>query len=184
MALLPRRLRSFRWPSRDHIVDPSVVLSTSKDLWDGDALEIFIAPPSSTGYDGHYGTSTSGGPIQVIVSPPGGTTSARAGVFLDYPMTGVIQSLPSDQYTVRDTSDGYAIELRLPWGTGQTPQSGNGVAFDFAVDVTDDPAAGHRQLQGVLNQTFVDGSELCGMSANQAALPACDVRAWCMPTLQ
>ena len=37
-----------------HVSDPSVLASASADLWDGDAVELFIAPPSSAGYDGHY----------------------------------------------------------------------------------------------------------------------------------
>jgi len=171
--------------SHVHVSDANVIPSTGDVLWDGDAIEYFVAPPSTSGYDGSYSTGADRGPRQIVLSPPGPDKPARGAVYLDYVITGQVTTLPAEYFAGRLVSDGYELELRLPWGSvTDPPASGKRIAFDFAIDVQDSPDAGQRQLQGTINQTFVDGSELCGLASGQAAWPACDTRTWCQPALE
>lgn len=160
--------------------------SVTDQLWRGDAIELFIAPPSPAGYDGSYSTTYDTGPLQIILSAPSTASQARAEVCLDCPITGLpATALSSAEYAGRLVADGYEFEVRLPWGrVTDGPASGKSIAFDFAVDVGSVPGAGGAELQGLLHETPIHGSARCASSPPAMAYPACDTRTWCTPTLQ
>jgi hypothetical protein len=83
------------------------------------------------------------------------------------------------------TDEGYELELRFPWVAFADPAvPGAKMAFNLAMGAQVDPDAGGRQLQCILNDVFVEGSEACGFRMGEPAQPYCDDRTWCQPAMQ
>jgi hypothetical protein len=169
------------------VIDPAVLVNPNPDrLWDGDAVEIYVAGTSGEGLTGSYNGTNDGGAIQIVLAPPGAGFGTRGRAFFN-PGNGVHQNTPisSSIYGGRLTEDGYELELRYPWVAFADPAvPGGRIAFDLAVDARSDSDAGGREVQCIISNVFVDGESACDFQAGQAAQPWCDDRTWCQPTLE
>jgi hypothetical protein len=168
------------------VVDPSVIVNPDPgNLWNGDAVEIFIAGASGENLNGSYNGSNDGGAIQIVLAPPGAGVSTRGQAFFN-PGGSVHTSAPinSSIYAGRLVDDGYELELRYPWAAFAEPATpGSRIAFDIAIGAQQDSDAGGRQLQCVISDVFIDGASACGYPAGVPAQPWCDDRTWCQPEL-
>jgi hypothetical protein len=168
------------------VVDPAVLVNPNPDrLWDGDAIEIYVAGASGEKLTGSYNGSNDGGAIQIVLAPPGAGFGTRGRAFFN-PGGGVHQNTPisSSIYAGRLTADGYELELRYPWVAFADPAvPGARIAFDLAVDARSDSDASGRQIQCIISNVLVDGELACGFDDGRPAEPWCDDRAWCQPTL-
>lgn len=169
-----------------HVVDPDVIVNPDPaSLWNGDAVEIFVAGTSGAGLTGSYNGTDDGGAIQIVLAPPGGGFPTRGQAFFN-PGGSVHTSAPisASIYAGRLVDDGYELELRLPWVAFADPAVPGGLmAFDIAIGAQRLADAGGRELQCIISNTFVDGSLACGYPAGTAAQPWCDDRTWCQPEL-
>jgi hypothetical protein len=179
------------WSQRDFhlhvkVEDPNVVVNPADaSLWNGDAVEIYIAGTSGTGLTGSYDGTDDGGAIQIVLAPPGAGQAARGQAFFN-PGDGRHTSTRIDQssYAGRLTSDGYELELIYTWALIAEPRvPGAKIAFDLAVGAQQIADAGGRQLQCIISNVFVDGALACGYRAGVPAQPWCDNRTWCQPEL-
>ena len=118
------------------VEDPNVVVNPADaSLWNGDAVEIYIAGTSGTGLTGSYDGTDDGGAIQIVLAPPGAGQAARGQAFFN-PGDGRHTSTRIDQssYAGRLTSDGYELELIYTWALIAEPRvPGAKIAFDLAV---------------------------------------------------
>ncbi|RYG65584.1 hypothetical protein EON77_18350 [bacterium] len=95
---------------------------------------------------------------------------------------------PGDpEFAVRTRPGGYDVEARIPWETlydgPRTASAGRGIALSIALDMRDDPAARGREAFSLLeNLPLPDG--VATSCATGVALPSCDDRLWCTPTLE
>lgn len=168
------------------VVDPAVLVNPNPDrLWDGDAVEIYVAGASGEKLTGSYNGSNDGGAIQIVLAPPGAGFGTRGRAFFN-PGGGVHQNAPisSSIYAGRLTDDGYELELRYPWVAFADPAvPGARIAFDLAVDARSDSDASGRQVQCIISNVFVEGESACGFDDGRPAEPWCDDRTWCQPAL-
>jgi hypothetical protein len=191
LPTLPERVfLRIAWSQRDFhlhvkVVDPNVVVNPADtSLWNGDAVEIYIAGTSGTGLTGQYNGNNDGGAIQIVLAPPGAGKPTRGQAFFNY--AGRHESTPIDpsSFAGRLTSDGYELELIYTWALIARPRvPGAKIAFDIAIGAQQNADAGGRQLQCIISNVFVDGEEACGYRAGTPAQPWCDDRAWCQPEL-
>lgn len=169
-----------------HVADPQVIVNPDPArLWDGDAVELFIAGPSAGGLTGSYNGSNDGGAIQIVLAPPGAGFPTRGQAFFN-PGGNVHTNAPisSSIYAGRLVDDGYELELRLPWVAFADPAiPGALMGFDVAISTQKDADVG-RQLQCIISDVEVDGTEACDFPRNRPAEPYCDDRTWCRPELQ
>jgi hypothetical protein len=179
------------WSQRDfhlhvRVVDPNVVVNPADtSLWNGDAIEVYIAGTSGTGLTGSYDGTDDGGAIQIVLAPPGGGHETRGQAFFN-PGDGRHTSTRIDKssYAGRLTDDGYELELIYTWALIAEPRvPGAKIAFDLAVGAQQIADAGGRQLQCIISNVFVDGALACGYMKNVPAQPWCDDRTWCQPEL-
>lgn len=165
------------------VLDPTVIVQPDRArLWNGDAVEIYIAGASGAQLTGAFDGTNDGGAIQLVLTPPSGAFGARGEAF--FSRFGAHNEIDSSLYAGRLIQGGYELELRFPWpATANPAAAGARVAFDFGLNVQDDASAGGRQLHCVISDVFVDGSEACGLPAGEPAAPYCDDRTWCQPLL-
>ena len=165
------------------VLDPSVIVQADRaKLWDGDAVEIYIAGANGAELEGAFDGTNDGGAIQLVLTPPSGAFPARGEAF--FSRLGEHAAINPSLYAGRLIPGGYELELRFPWPpTANLALPGARVAFDFALDVQDTASAGGRQLQCVISDVFVDGSQACGFAPGTPAAPYCDDRSWCQPEL-
>ena len=161
-----------------HVDDPSLVPSSTPDLWEGDAVELFIAGTSSL--TGHFDGTDDGGAIQIVVSAPTADIPSKASY--DYAGNGMLD-LPYDPSLSagRVVPGGYEVEVSVPWSSLKDMLApGSAIGFDLALDVIDNPAAASREQQGLMGfRTVAETS-----CVNTAPHPSCDDRTWCLPTLE
>ncbi|HMJ13474.1 MAG TPA: sugar-binding protein, partial [Polyangiaceae bacterium] len=169
------------------VVDPAVLVNPDPDrLWDGDAIEIYLAGASGENLTGSYNGTNDGGAIQIVLAPPGAGFPTRGRAFFN-PSASQHTNAPINAsiYAGRRTDEGYELELRYPWSAVADPAvRGARIAFDLAVGARKDSDAGGRQIQCIISDVFVDGQSACGFPAGTAAQPYCDDRTWCQPTLE
>jgi hypothetical protein len=167
------------------VTDSRIVVNADPSmLWNGDAIEIYLAASSTLNgpFDGHK----DGGAVQIVLTPPTETLAAVGAAFYS-PGGGAAPFdalLKATDYAGRLVDGGYEIEMRLPWSAdAEAILSGVKIGFDVDIDAEDEVDAGGRQLQCLLHETAVDGSAFCGYAKGVPAQPFCDDRTWCQPTL-
>jgi hypothetical protein len=167
------------------VVDPNVVVNPeSGSLWNGDAVEIYVAGTSGAGLTGQYNGTNDGGAIQIVLGPPGGGHGVRGQAFFNYNGQHTSTRINEQSYAGRLVPDGYELELRFPWVAFADPRvPGGRIGFDIAVGAQQNADAGGRELQCIISDVFVDGEEACGSQPGVPAQPWCDDRTWCQPEL-
>jgi hypothetical protein len=165
------------------VQDPTIIVQPDRArLWNGDSVELYIAGASGAQLTGAFDGTNDGGAIQLVLTPPSGAFAARGEAF--FSRFGAHSEINSSLFAGRLVPGGYELELRFPWPASANPATpGARVAFDFALGVQDSAGAGGRQLQCLISDVFIDGSEACGLPAGTAAAPYCDDRTWCQPLL-
>jgi hypothetical protein len=157
---------------------------TTTDLYDGDAIELFVAASSAS----LLGQQDDDSIHFVGAPPPQGTPGGEAIFFQpnEGPMEYVAPDGISAGCLVPDA--GYDLEIQMPWSLPWLPQTappaaGATIGFDFAADVK--PVTGSRvQTFEVVSPTPDAGA------ANQCAVnglaeaPYCDDRCFCRPTVR
>ena len=193
LPILPERVfLRVAWSQRDFhlhvkVVDPNVVVNPADtSLWNGDAVEIYIAGSSGTdaGLTGQYNGNNDGGAIQIVLAPPGAGKPTRGQAFFNYAGRHESTSIDPSSFAGRLTSDGYELELIYTWALIARPRApGAKIAFDIAIGAQQNADAGGRQLQCIISNVFVDGRDACGYMPGTPAQPWCDDRTWCQPEL-
>jgi hypothetical protein len=79
-------------------------------------------------------------------------------------------------------SDGYEVEILLPWASSVAVTSGMQIGFDLMVGA-DDSGLGLQLESAIANQSVASPATYCSTMGNGAATPACDDRTWCKPAL-
>ena len=164
-----------------HVTDPLLLPDSSATLWNGDNVQFFVAGTSTL--TGAYSGTEDGGATHVIIAPPGDATAAR-GITIYEPCYAcvMVTALPTTSFAARAVSDGYEIEIRLPWGATAEPRvSGARFAFDLMIGVANDSLGG-LQLEGALKNDPTLASTSC--SPTPTTHPGCDDRVWCTPRLE
>ncbi len=167
------------------VTDPHVVVNADQSmLWNGDAIEIYLAGSSTL--NGPFDSHEDGGAVQIVLTPPTSTLAALGAAFYS-PGGGASPfdaMLKASDYAGRLIDGGYELEMRLPWSAdAEAMAPGVKIGFDVDIDAEDELDAGGRQLQCLLHQTSVDGHAFCGYAMGTMAQPFCDDRTWCQPTL-
>ena len=162
-----------------HVDDAHVLpAKAGSDIWEGDAVEVFLAghAPLTGSFDG----TNDPGALQVIVAPGVTGSPARADVF----QNSVKRSaLDGSLFATRIVPGGYEIEMQVFWATLHgTGTVGANVAVGLGLDLTDDPLAGKRQLFSFFDLRAAGPSTTC--ASPPPALPSCDDRLWCAPSLE
>jgi hypothetical protein len=165
-----------------HVTDPLILPDTvTPTLWNGDTVQFFVAGTSVL--TGSYSGTEDGGATHVIIAPPTDTVAARA-ITLYEPCyaCSTYTSLPTTSYAARTVSDGYEVEVRLPWSVYAEPRvSGARFALDLIIGVANTSGLG-LELEGVLKNDPTLASESC--SPTPTTHPGCDDRVWCTPRLE
>src|SRR5262249_21753991 len=154
---------------------PSVVVVAGgdPDLWNGDAIELFVS--GTAALTGAFDGTNDPQAMQIIVTPGVLGTPARAHRY----QTGDRGPVPDAYFASKLTSDGYSIELGLPWSyLGGAGKKGAILGLDLAIDVDDD--AGHASTRQVW-ASWVQMSVPPGLAACPGAYAWCDDRSWCTP---
>jgi hypothetical protein len=157
---------------------------TTTDLYNGDAIELFVAA-SSADLLGLQNDDS----IHFAVAPPQPGAPGGEAIFFQ-PNEGQMEYVaPGGIYLGCLVPDaGYDIEIQMPWSLPWLPPTappvaGGTIGFDFAVDV--------KASTGARMQTFEDaGPAPDSGAANQCVLiaepeaPYCDDRSFCRPTVR
>jgi hypothetical protein len=162
-----------------HVKDAAVFVDSAATLWNGDNVQIFFAGTSNL--TGTYSGTQDGGATHVIVVPPiAGGAAARAITLYETGFGQLTMGIvPTSSYAARLVSDGYEVELRLPWAASAQPRtSGAAVGFNFMAGVSDSGTG--VELEAALANNPVSSSVSCYNIVH----PGCDDRTWCKPLLQ
>jgi len=178
-----------------HVTDGAIFVQPngSQQLQEGDALELYVAGFTPKG--GTFDGTTDAGALHVIASPPSGAIGARAFVWTSSCDVPVPASLNPSYYAGRIVSDGWEIELDLPWSallpttTTPPPISGATIGFTVGIDAQDTPGSAdgtvERQMLAFTGYTTVSApSPSCDDCGKPDVEPFCDDRCWCTPALQ
>jgi hypothetical protein len=142
--------------------------------YQGDSIELYITSNNTlTGL-----TGTDNNSLHLILPATGPAVSVKT----DKNGSGTPTALPTGQFSQAKTSDGYAIEVLLPWPGGAVA-SGAQVRFDLALnsaDATFGTVDDMRDAQMIFYVGTVSGTSTCGGDPS----PYCDDRLWCATTLQ
>lgn len=158
------------------VIDPKFVPAANLDnIWNADGVELMFSS-TTTGLKG--GTAEDSAiTTHVIASPPFVARSKATGT------NGAQAALETKYYVAGTTSDGYKVELNLPW-PGTPPTAGAQIKFDVEMNAADGTStsgdAGPRDAQAML---YV-GSDPGGSPCNGELFPYCDDRLWCSTSLQ
>ncbi|HEX7598792.1 MAG TPA: hypothetical protein VF518_11300 [Polyangia bacterium] len=159
-----------------HVIDPKFVPAADlANIWNADGIELLFSS-TTAGLKG--GTADDAAvTTHVIVSPPLAARSKSSGA------NGSQEALAANLYVASVVSDGYQVELNLPW-PGTPPSAGAQIKFDMEINAADGKStngdAGPRDAQAMLFQGTISGGSSCGSDA----FPYCDDRLWCSTTLQ
>ncbi|GAC1351857.1 MAG: hypothetical protein NVSMB1_08940 [Polyangiales bacterium] len=162
-----------------HVIKENVVPAdpmTTSQYYEGDGLEFFLSGTDKL--TGAYNAMTDSGAKHFIITAPTDTQPSRGA----YYVSGTnLFPIESSLFAARRVSDGYEMELRIPWlFLESSPASGSGIGFDLAVDLNDNPAVLKRQVQGVYAFRPVAATSSCAPNPIDAY---CDDRVWCTPKL-
>jgi hypothetical protein len=158
------------------VIDPKFVPAANLDnIWNADGVELMFSS-TTTGLKG--GTADDSAiTTHVIASPPLVAASKASGT------NGSQAPLDTKYYVAGTTSDGYKVELNLPW-PGTAPAAGSQIKFDMEMNAADGKSsngdAGPRDAQAML---YV-GSDPGGSPCAGELFPYCDDRVWCSTSLQ
>lgn len=153
------------------VVDPAIYVSSSYP-YQGDNVQIFATPaaPSVSAQLVVGGCFT---PLtqeqQIFLVPSDGVAAS----YVQFSCTGWAPSAGAYEYTSQPTSDGYAVELKYPWGA---TTAGSQVGIDVLIGVND---TGVRDYEYALYLGVPSASSTC--TGNPG--PWCDPKLWCSPTL-
>jgi hypothetical protein len=160
------------------VVDPSVNPNNNPtDIWNGDGVEIMISTSNAvTGL-----TSSDSNTLHVIANSTIGVTVKASGSSGQH-----TQITDPKMFKAITTSQGYAVELQMPWPNGVTVASGTSIYFDAAINsarlnTTDNTAP--RLAQAILFQSTNTSNTSCTGTGNDIA-PFCDDRLWCPTKFQ
>jgi hypothetical protein len=179
-----------------HVTDANVFVppNGSNALHEGDAIELYVAgyvPASGT-----FDDTTDIGAQHIIVSPPqpSGIIGARGFVWTSSCSTPIPASLDNAFFTGRIVTDGWELELDLPWSvllaspTAAPPTAGAQIGFTFGLDAQDDPSTDPDHARQMLAFTgyliLTVASPSCSSCGKSPPEPFCDDRCWCTPTLR
>ncbi len=158
------------------VVDPSVNPNKNPaDIWNGDSVEFMISTNSNlTGL-----TSTDANALHVIANSTIGVTVKASGDSGTH-----TQISDANFFKALTTSQGYAVEVRMPWPGGATVTAGTAIYFDAAINsarlnTTDSTAP--RNAQALLFQSPNTTKTSC---TGAEVAPFCDDRLWCSTKFQ
>lgn len=163
-----------------HVEDPSIVPDTSASLWNGDNVQLFVAPTANL--TGTYTGTEDGGAIHVLISAPDSADSSRAIVIYQ---NGVATNTPfvTGLYATRRVPGGYEVEAQLQWLAIADPLSSGGhIGFDLLVGAASSSSSGLALEGGLANNPVSGSSPACELGGR--VQPGCDDRTWCKPLLQ
>jgi hypothetical protein len=141
--------------------------------WRGDCIELFVAGHNRL--TGVFNGVNDRGAMQIIFARPQMDGSSRAGIFYGGYVTSEISK---DIYDVSNRSDGWDLEVAIPWamiaGTGIAP--GSIVGLDFALNDRRDLTSTDADYMGYRLRMPLPVAWCGGMY--------CDDRVWCQPKLE
>ena len=163
-----------------HVDDPSINPDSSATLWNGDNVQLFVAPTDIL--TGTYTGTEDGGAIHVLISAPSATDVSRATVIYQ---NGVSTNTPfvTGVFAGHRVTGGYEIEAQLQWLPVANPRhSGARIGFDLVVGAASDPSQGLALEGGLANLAVSAASPACDLGGR--VQPGCDDRTWCTPVLE
>lgn len=163
-----------------HVDDLSIVPDSSTSLWNGDNVQLFVAPTAEL--TGTYTGTQDGGAIHVLISAPDAADVSHAVVIYQ---NGPATNAPfvTGLYATRRVAGGYDVEAQLQWLAVAKPrQSGAAMGFDLLVGAASDSTSGLALEGGLANYPVSGPSPACDLGGR--VQPGCDDRTWCRPTLQ
>jgi len=172
------------------VSDPDVAVNGNLDwLWDGDAVELYLATSEAAQLPGFFSGRIDG--VQMVFAPPSGEQRARAARLFWLPnddgsFRQVREEITRD-FSARVTAEGYSIEAKVQWSKfgPRTPDmhAGMAIAFDLALSTASSQslAAGGREGAAVL---YVGDSASGVNTCDGDQLPWCNSTTWCSPVLQ
>lgn len=163
-----------------HVDDPSIVPDPSESLWNGDNVQLFVAPTDNL--TGTYTGTEDGGAIHVLISAPDVADVSHA---ITIYQNGVSTNTPfiTGLFASRRVTGGYEIEAQLHWLLVANPrQSGARIGFDLLVGAASDPSQGLALEGGLANNPVSASSPACDLGGR--VQPGCDDRTWCRPVLE
>lgn len=163
-----------------HVDDPSIVPDSSTSLWNGDNVQLFVAPTAEL--TGTYTGTQDGGAIHVLISAPDAANASHAVViYQNGPATN--SPFVTGLYAGRRVAGGYDVEAQLQWLAVAKPrQSGAAMGFDLLVGAASDSSSGLALEGGLSNYPVSGPSPACDLGGR--VQPGCDDRTWCRPTLE
>jgi hypothetical protein len=163
-----------------HVIDPYVVPAESIDyIWGADSVEFMI----TIGEPLSGRTASDKGTLHVTAAPWKGSNSGMAALVKTSGNSATHEALPADEYFVRTTDDGYAVELDVGWPDVAMASSLSRVRLDLALNAAveglgDDPNV--RDAQAV----YFMGREPATTTCVDTLSPYCDDRLWCSSKFQ
>lgn len=159
------------------VTDPSVSPNTNPgEIWNGDGVEFMISTSNElTGL-----TSADVNTLHVIANSSIGVTVKAWGGGGNH-----AQISDPNLFKTQTTSQGYAVELKMPWPEGVQVTAGTAIYFDAAVNSGRPNAdnAPQRVAQALLFQAPTPTNTTCTGTGNDIA-PFCDDRLWCPTKFQ
>ena len=163
-----------------HVDDSSINPDPSSTLWNGDNVQLFVAPTDNL--TGTYTGTEDGGAIHVLISAPSAADVSRAIVIYQ---NGVSTNSPfvTGSFAGHRVTGGYEIEAQLQWLPAANPRrSGARIGFDLLVGAASDPSQGLALEGGLANFPVSAASPACDLGGR--IQPGCDDRTWCTPVLE
>ncbi len=163
-----------------HVDDPSINPDSSSTLWNGDNVQLFVAPTDNL--TGTYTGTEDGGAIHVLISAPSAADLSHAIVIYQ---NGVSTTTPfvTGLFPGHRVTGGYEIEAQLQWLLVANPRySGARIGFDLVVGAASDPTQGLALEGGLASFPVSAASPACELGGR--IQPGCDDRTWCTPVLE
>jgi hypothetical protein len=162
------------------VLDPYVIRASAIDyIWGADSVEVMISSQSNlTG-----STANDASAMHIIAAPWQGSTTGMAAAARTTGTTTTHQQLPDGQFAVATDSDGYTVELMVPWTGIAKVSAASRVRFELALNVAEEgitTGANVRDAQAIYyypaNPPAISP---CGIDVE----PYCDDRIWCPTNL-
>ncbi len=163
-----------------HVEDPAIIVDPSSTLWNGDNVQLFVAPTDNL--TGTYTGTEDGGALHVLISAPDSADLSHATVIYQ---NGVSTNSPfvTGLFAGRRVTGGYEIEAQLQWLPIANPRrSGAGIGFDLLVGAASSSSQGLALEGGLANNPVTASSPACSLGGR--VQPGCDDRTWCRPLLE
>jgi cellulose/xylan binding protein with CBM9 domain len=170
-----------------HVFDPVVSIARGPtELWEGDNVQFFLA--GTRDLTGFYGDGVDGGAIHVSLSPPSATAARGRGNSISEKNGFLELLLDAGDFAAQRVTDGYEIEVQLPWAANAAPRSsGGGIGFNLIVgDTNDESAFPIGYTEGALANNPTPTGITCQDTPHTPTSqhPGCDDRTWCTPALE